>query len=169
MVSGIQRRYDTNNLSGVKRSDSKRSINSHTTLAKPVNFQWEEVRELGRGSFGSVVLGKKVKTGQLMAVKKLMINDKQASADAMTEITLLSNMKQNPFIVNLIGYQEKNDMMYIFMEYVEGGSIESQLQKYRKDGQVMEKLVSKYTYQILKGLNFLHENRVIHGDVKCRV
>lgn len=134
-----------------------------------MNFQWEEVRELGRGSFGSVVLGKKVKTGQLMAVKKLCINDKQASADAMTEITLLSNMKQNPFIVNLTGYQEKNDIMYIFMEYVEGGSIESQLQKYRKDGQVMEKLVSKYTYQILKGLSFLHQNKVIHGDVKCTI
>lgn len=131
-----------------------------------LNLEWEEIKELGKGSFGAVVLGKKAKTGELMAVKKMSISGRQTSLDdTMREIYLLSEMSHNKNVVNLIGFQRTDDMMFIFMDYVEGGSIENQIKKY---GPIKEKLVAKYSYQILKGLSFLHEKGVIHGDLKCR-
>jgi serine/threonine protein kinase len=83
----------------------------------------------------------------------------------MREIYLLSEMSHNKNVVNLIGFKKDDEKMHIFMEYVEGGSIESQIKKYNSP--IKEKLAAKYTFQILKGLRFLHEKGVIHGDLKC--
>lgn len=175
LIDNIRQEYDASAAidrfksaamrSGVNRRS--KALNERNPKSMQVNFEWEEVKELGRGSFGAVVLAKKVKTGELMAVKKVNISGKQTSLDdAMREIYLLSEMSHNKNVVNLIGFQKNEDMMYIFMDFVEGGSIENQIKKY---GPIREKLVAKYTYQILKGLSFLHEKGVIHGDLKCRV
>lgn len=130
-----------------------------------VDFEWEEKGELGRGSFGSVVLGVKNDTGELLAVKKMSVTTKTiAVEDAEKEIILLSGLENNQHVVKLIGYQQSEGFMYIFMEYVEGGSIESLFKKMSK---LNEKLAAKYTQQILKGLKHLHQNGVIHGDIKC--
>ena len=51
------------------------------------------------------------------------------------------------------------------MEYVEGGSLETQLQKL---GKFREDLASYYCKQIIEGLIYLHEQLVIHGDLKCK-
>ena len=35
-----------------------------------------------------------------------------------------------------------------------------------KNGEMQENIVRKYTYQILKGCEYLHKNEVIHMDIK---
>lgn len=159
--------------SGLSRQATIRKINKDFSqlTAKDlkdlaVDFDWEEKGELGRGSFGAVVLGAKRDTGELIAVKKMSVTSKTiAVEDAEKEIILLSGLENNQHVVKLIGYQQADGVMYIFMEYVEGGSIESLFKKISK---LNEKLAAKYTQQILKGLKHLHQNGVIHGDIKCK-
>jgi serine/threonine protein kinase len=51
------------------------------------------------------------------------------------------------------------------MEYCENGSLANMLKRF---GKVFpEPLVKKYTSQVLLGLEYLHEQGVIHRDVKC--
>ena len=45
-----------------------------------------------------------------------------------------------------------------------GGSLESLLSLY---GGLRENVISNYTYQILKGLEYLHTNKIIHRDIKA--
>lgn len=54
---------------------------------------------------------------------------------------------------------QDNSSVDIVFEYVSGGSISSMLNKF---GKFDEKLVCKYTQQILEGLNYLHSLGIIH-------
>jgi serine/threonine protein kinase len=50
------------------------------------------------------------------------------------------------------------------MEYVAGGSLSS---KIRKEGPLAMKQIKRFTRQLLQALQFLHENRIAHRDIKC--
>ena len=52
------------------------------------------------------------------------------------------------------------------MEYCEGGSLRDTIVKY---GRLDEKLVGHYIQQVLVGLSFLHQQGVIHRDIKSAV
>lgn len=53
--------------------------------------------------------------------------------------------------------------LYIFLEYVPGGSVAALLSSY---GAFEEALVRNFSRQILTGLNYLHERNIIHRDIK---
>lgn len=51
----------------------------------------------------------------------------------------------------------------IFFVYFSGGSVANLLAKY---GAFSETVVINYTHQVLRGLTYLHENHVLHRDLK---
>nr|KAF6353634.1 mitogen-activated protein kinase kinase kinase 19 [Pipistrellus kuhlii] len=78
------------------------------------------------------------------------------------EVDLLKALKH----VNIVAYLgtclEKNTVS-IFMEFVPGGSISSIINRF---GPLPEMVFCKYTEQILQGVAYLHENCVVHRDIK---
>ena len=57
----------------------------------------------------------------------------------------------------------EKDSIYIYMEYMCGGSLASLLQQY---GPFEEKVIKKFTKQVVLGLDYLHEKGIVHRDVK---
>ena len=55
--------------------------------------------------------------------------------------------------------------MSIFQEWMPGGSVDDLIKKFGGKGLPLG-VVSTYSRQVLRGLEFLHENEVIHRDVK---
>lgn len=56
--------------------------------------------------------------------------------------------------------------MYLFLEYVPGGDLAQLLYEKKK----LSEDVTKYIfYQILKGVQYLHEKNVIHRDLKVKI
>ena len=80
----------------------------------------------------------------------------------MQEIELLKNL-QHPNIVKYQGSVRDQNNLYIILEYCENGSLHSICKNF---GKFPENLVSLYATQMLRGLLFLHEQGVIHRDIK---
>jgi mitogen-activated protein kinase kinase kinase len=51
------------------------------------------------------------------------------------------------------------------MEYMTGGSLASMLAEY---GPFNEKVIRRFTKQVVEGLHYLHAKGVVHRDVKVR-
>ncbi|XP_023600891.1 mitogen-activated protein kinase kinase kinase 19 isoform X5 [Myotis lucifugus] len=87
---------------------------------------------------------------------------KYEEAILWTKVDLLKALKH----VNIVAYLgtclEKNTVS-IFMEFVPGGSISSIINRF---GPLPEMVFCKYTEQILQGVAYLHENCVVHRDIK---
>ncbi|XP_077926837.1 mitogen-activated protein kinase kinase kinase 19 isoform X4 [Halichoerus grypus] len=106
--------------------------------------------------------------GQLIAVKQVALDtsDKLATEKEyrklQEEVDLLKALKH----VNIVAYLGtclEENIVNIFMEFVPGGSISSIINRF---GPLPEMVFCKYTRQILQGVAYLHENCVVHRDIK---
>jgi mitogen-activated protein kinase kinase kinase len=82
------------------------------------------------------------------------------------EITVLKTIS-HPNIIGYIGFERAPTKLSVFLEYISGGSLHSLLQA--TDQLIPESLVAFFTRQIVNGVAYLHENHIIHGDLKCAV
>ncbi|GAA6064463.1 hypothetical protein JCM10212_002126 [Sporobolomyces blumeae] len=126
------------------------------------NFRLAE--KLGQGAFGSVYKALNWSTGETCAVKQIDLSHipKAELPDIMQEIDLLKNL-HHPNIVQYRGYTRTSSSLYIILEYCENGSLSAITKKF---GRFPENLVGLYTLQVLHGLLYLHDQGVIHRDIK---
>ncbi|GAA5977680.1 hypothetical protein JCM11641_001376 [Rhodosporidiobolus odoratus] len=103
-------------------------------------------------------------TGETCAVKQIDLSHipKSELPDIMSEIDLLKNL-HHPNIVQYRGYARTDSALYIILEYCENGSLSAIIKKF---GRIPESLVGLYTLQVLQGLQYLHDQGVIHRDIK---
>lgn len=119
---------------------------------------------LGKGAFGSVYKAFNWGTGEAVAVKQIKLTDLPKSELRMieSEIDLLKNLHHDN-IVKYIGFVKSVDCLNIILEYCENGSLHSICKSY---GKFPENLVGVYMTQVLHGLHYLHDQGVIHRDIK---
>ena len=120
--------------------------------------------EIGRGASGIVHKALNLQTGAFVAIKEVTLRgvSKDQLQLLQREIDLLK-LLENPYIVEYRESFNTKDTLYIVMEFVENGSLSTMLKKY---GRLPEALVGVYTVQVLGGLHYLHEQGVIHRDIK---
>ncbi|CAK7337323.1 unnamed protein product [Dovyalis caffra] len=129
--------------------------------------RWKKGKLLGRGTFGHVYVGFNSESGEMCAMKEVTLfsddaKSKESVKQLMQEISLLSRLR-HPNIVQYYGSETVGDRLYIYLEYVSGGSIYKLLQEY---GELGELVIRSYTQQILSGLAFLHSKSTVHRDIK---
>lgn len=138
------------------------------TVSEDGPKNWLQGALIGSGSFGTVFLGMNPLTGELMAVKQVVISDKNnqvqnSMIDALQhEMTLLKNLNHEN-IVRYLGSSTTEDYLNIFLEYVPGGSVQLMLLSY---GPFEEPLIRNFIRQVLIGLSYLHGEDIIHRDIK---
>ena len=126
--------------------------------------------KIGEGSFGVVWLAKKNGSEQLYAIKimnKKFIEKENKMKCLLNEISFLS-MINHKNIAKLDSYFVTENNYYLVMEYVNGGTLEECLQKYKlKFGKPFsEEIVQHLMRQILEALYYLHLNKIVHRDLK---
>ncbi|KAJ4396125.1 Protein kinase of the Mitotic Exit Network [Gnomoniopsis smithogilvyi] len=119
---------------------------------------------IGKGAFGSVYKAFNWGTGEAVAVKQIKLGDLPKSELRMieAEIDLLKNLHHDN-IVKYVGFVKSQDCLNIILEYCENGSLHSICKSY---GKFPENLVGVYMTQVLQGLQYLHDQGVIHRDIK---
>lgn len=82
------------------------------------------------------------------------------------EINLMRAL-DHPNLIRFYGaVQEDSQQLNIFIEWMPGGSVSRLLDKH---GAFNDAVITRYTFQILQGLDYLHEHGVLHRDLKGKV
>ena len=124
---------------------------------------------IGKGAFAKVWKAADEVTGGFVALKQLEPKGKKKAVDqefikeVMSEINLLSKLN-HPNIVKYRGCFLEQNYLYIILELVDFGSLQTLIKQYDELG---ENVVACYIYQILLGLKYLHEQGIIHKDIKA--
>lgn len=126
------------------------------------NFKFYE--KIGRGAHADVYRGRNLRTNQVVAIKQIPLDKEHDLRVLMGEIDLLKILKHEN-IVKYHGFVKTLDSLNVFLEFCAGGSLR-QLYKKMGHGFSESKLVH-YVKSILQGLNYLHEQGVVHRDVKA--
>lgn len=120
---------------------------------------------IGKGAFGTVSKGLHIDSGQMVAIKKINIKnvtEKALLASIDSEVSLLRKLNHRN-IVKYLDCQRTDTSLFLILEYVEGGSLASILKKF---GSFPESLCAIYIQQVLRGLEYLHDQGVVHRDIK---
>ncbi|CUS20728.1 LAQU0S01e13322g1_1 [Lachancea quebecensis] len=134
-------------------------------------FAWIKGEMIGKGSFGSVYLGLNVTTGEMVAVKQVEV-PRYGSQDETTlsvlealksEVSTLKDL-DHVNIVQYLGFENKNHVYSLFLEYVAGGSVGSLIRLF---GRFDEDLIRFLAVQVLRGLAYLHSKGILHRDMKA--
>ena len=134
-------------------------------------FAWIKGEMIGKGSFGAVYLSLNVTTGEMMAVKQVEVPKYSAQDENVmnmvealeSEMATLKDL-DHPNIVQYLGFEIKDNIYSLFIEYVAGGSVGSLIRMY---GRFDEPLIQYLTFQVLEGLSYLHSSGILHRDMKA--
>ncbi|CAO3670839.1 unnamed protein product [Rhizopus stolonifer] len=118
---------------------------------------------IGKGQFGSVYRTLDLSTGEVVAIKRVKLEEEELYKEIMKEVNILKNLSHTN-VIKYIGFIPSEDYMDIILEYAENGSLMSTLKSF---GEFPEKLVASFCVKILKGLEYLHANDVVHCDLKA--
>lgn len=127
--------------------------------------RYEILEKIGTGGMSDVYKAKDHILGREVAVKVL----KQEFAEDITFVTKFRSEAQSAAglehanIVNIYDVGSENDMYYIVMEYVEGITLKTYIEK---KGQLNFKEAISIAIQVGRGIEAAHNKGIIHRDIK---
>src|SRR5438094_4914118 len=121
------------------------------------------LRKIGQGNFAEVYLGEHLYLERLAAIKVLHVQmETQAQEQFRLEARTIANL-QHPHIVSVHDFGIAEQTPYLVMEYTPGGTLRS---AHPKGTQLPFEQIVTYVKQIASALDYAHQHRVIHRDVK---
>mmetsp|Transcript_85118 Transcript_85118/g.214603 ORF Transcript_85118/g.214603 Transcript_85118/m.214603 type:complete len:398 (-) Transcript_85118:218-1411(-) len=167
-----------------------RAIPTPGVLKKHYKLQ----QHIGAGSFGSVVVGKCLRTGRKRAVKTVTLESSEAQKvdehpmDIITPEKMIALLQlrshvvqelsiagklQHPYIAYLHETFFDDQRLYLIQELCVGGDLVQKMRRHSRDldkglarrGLPMEQ-VAKYMWQMLSGIAYLHHHGFVHRDIK---
>jgi formylglycine-generating enzyme required for sulfatase activity/tRNA A-37 threonylcarbamoyl transferase component Bud32 len=143
--------------------DSTDELAGRLQAAMGEGYQVE--RALGAGGFAVVYLVRDLSLKRRLAVKVL-------SPDLITSRTVLERFRReaetvaqlsHPHIVPLHFIGQKDDLLYLVMECIDGGSLADRIEK---EGRLPPSEVGRILREVASALDHAHKRGVIHRDIK---
>ena len=146
--------------------------------------RYKILSSLGQGGFGITYLALQIGLERKVAIKEFFMKELCERDESTSHVTLGTESSHetvnrfrekflkearniaklnHPHIVRIHDIFEENGTAYYVMEYAENGSL---AEKLRKDGYLSEPVATRYILQVAEALNYLHQQRMNHLDVK---
>ncbi|XDV50291.1 hypothetical protein PO909_019369 [Leuciscus waleckii] len=126
--------------------------------------EWEIVGELGDGAFGKVYKAQNKENGILAAAKVIDTKTEEELEDYMVEIEILASCDHHN-IVKLLDAFYYESKLWIFIEFCAGGAVDAVMLELERP--LTEPQIRVVCKQTLEALVYLHENKIIHRDLKA--
>jgi serine/threonine-protein kinase len=129
---------------------------------------FEIIREIGRGAMGVVYLAQDLAIGRKVALKTIEVNlldspEQAPLQHALLEEARLAGNLAHPNIVTIHQIGKHKQLLYVVMEFVAGGSLDSRLQPGRPAPMDWSLAVLS---QVASALDAAHAAQVVHRDIK---
>lgn len=131
---------------------------------------FEQVKEIGSGSFGTVLLVKRKTDGQIYAMKrvkvsKMNIKDRE---NALNEVRMLASLcHTNVIDYKEAFYDEESTTLNIVMEHADEGDLANKIKNHKTSKKyISEADIWSYLIQMIYGLKSLHIKKIMHRDLK---
>jgi serine/threonine protein kinase len=131
-------------------------------------YEVVEGKELGRGAFGVVVLGRRLENGQEVAMKRLVKAEVSQSESALellhNEIAVWESLS-HPNLLTLLDVFEEPECLILVTEMMRGGDLFQRLRS-TPESRFAEAVAARLSYQVLAAVAYLHSNNIVHCDLK---
>ena len=128
------------------------------------------LKEMGKGAYSTVYLVKNKTDNIYYAMKSVKMNDlsSKEKENAINEIKILSsNTHPNIIAFKESFYDENTQTLNLIMEYADEGDLECKIKTHIKNKTFFEeKTIWKFLIQITEALKVLHDNKIMHRDLK---
>jgi len=135
------------------------------TRQKQTIRDYESLTVIGRGAFGEVHVCRVIKTGEIVAIKKIkkdLLAKKNQIIHVRNEQLFMSKVK-SPWIVDLKASFQEDDFLYLVMEFLPGGDFMNLL--IEKD-KLTEEEAKFYIAELIMAVESIHKLDCIHRDIK---
>ncbi|GME70283.1 hypothetical protein B5S31_g729 [[Candida] boidinii] len=128
--------------------------------------QFQQLEKLGEGTYATVYKGRNRALGTLVALKEISLDSEEGTpSTAIREISIMKELKHENIVTLYDVIHTENKLTLVF-EYMD-----KDLKKYMdthgsKSGALEPQLVKSFMFQLLRGIMFCHDNRVLHRDLK---
>ena len=129
---------------------------------------------IGKGTFGEVYLTSNKNNSEIYATKRIEVNkDKNKAKKENTskyitnEINIMEEL-DHPNLIKLHKLYRTNNHYYFIMDYCNGGTLSSILDKYKLHfgKPFSQEIIQHFMIQIVDGLKYIHSKNIIHRDIK---
>lgn len=127
---------------------------------------YEIIKAISKGAFGSVFLAKRRLTGDYVAIKCLKKRDmiaKNQVLNVRSERAVMMRQTDSPYVAQLYSSFQTKDYLYLVMEYLNGGDCATLLKML---GTLGDKWARRYIAEVIVGVDDLHKRGIIHRDLK---
>ncbi|XP_028144209.1 cyclin-dependent kinase-like 2 isoform X1 [Diabrotica virgifera virgifera] len=126
--------------------------------------KYEHLAIVGEGSYGLVMKCRHRETDQIVAIKKFLETEEDATIRkmALREIRMLKRLKHENLVAMIEVFRHKKRFHLVF-EYLEG-TVLDELDK--MPGGLGEERCRQRIFQVTRGINYCHSNHIVHRDVK---
>ncbi|ALC42693.1 par-1 [Drosophila busckii] len=156
-----------------RTSSAKGSPNLQMRGSAPMRWRATEehigkyklIKTIGKGNFAKVKLAKHLPTGKEVAIK--IIDKTQLNPGSLQKLfreVRIMKMLDHPNIVKLFQVIETEKTLYLIMEYASGGEVFDYLVLH---GRMKEKEARVKFRQIVSAVQYCHQKRIIHRDLKA--
>ena len=142
------------------------SVGQQPRSVPPSIKDFEIIKPISKGAFGSVYLSKKKSTGEYYAIKVLKKADmiaKNQITNVKAERAIMMWQGESDFVAKLYWTFSSKEYLYLVMEYLNGGDCASLVKIL---GGLPEDWAKKYIAEVILGIEHLHDRGIVHRDLK---